>query len=156
MKWNMIKKLDSQNSFIVLSNLKVERKKGDGYNDDVAPKIIPITKGLNDFLLTLGYDQYINSDTFILCPDRSKLSINTITENMSKGFSHFYNLLDTGRKLQLNCLRKTYLSYLNLVLGDDTRFLSSHSGTRVLEEHYIDPKMVRKAVADLNIFGEEK
>lgn len=74
-------------------------------------------------------------------------------ENLSKGFSHFYNQLDTGRELQLKSLRKTYLTYLASALSGDTKTLSSHSTDEVLQKHYIDEKVVSKAIKKLDIFG---
>lgn len=152
LKWDMISEIDGQPTYITVRNLKVERQKGEGFSDNVAPKIIPITKSLIKLLYRMGYEKKRGSYEYLLSPDRTGISSKTIMENLSKGFSHFYNQLETGRKLQLKSLRKTYLTYLNSALSNDTKSLSSHSTNEVLEKHYIDKRIVNKAVKELNIF----
>ncbi len=152
LKWNMIKEIENEPTYIAVPNLKVERQKGDGFNDNVAPKIIPITKSLFKLLLRLGYNENKGSHDYILVPDRSKTSASAIMDNLSKGFSHFYKLLNTDRDLQFKCLRKTYLTYLNTTLSGDTKVLSSHSTDDILQKHYIDERIINKAVKELEIF----
>ncbi len=152
MRWNMIKKIKNKPSFIEVPNYKVEKQLGDGFNDNVPPKIIPITKSLMKTLMRLGFTQYENSNNFILAPDRTGISDYAIMDNLSKGFSHFYNLLGTGRTLQLKSLRKTYLTFLNAALGGNTKGLSGHSSDEVLQKHYINESVINKAVSDLDFY----
>jgi len=152
LKWNMIKEIENEPTYIAVSNLKVERQKGDGFNDNVAPKIIPVTKSLFKLLLRLGYNENKGSHEYILEPDRTKTSTAAIMDNLSKGFSHFYKQLDNDRNLQFKCLRKTYLTYLNSTLNGDTKSLSSHTSDEILQRHYIDERIINKAVKELEIF----
>ncbi|WP_298419792.1 hypothetical protein [uncultured Kordia sp.] len=152
LKWDMIKEVENRPTYILVPNLKVERQKGKGFNDNVPPKIIPVTTSLNLLLHRLGYEEKKGSHEYILCPDRSKITTLGIMENLSKGFSHFFDLLDTGRKLQLKHLRKTYLTHLQSVMGTEAKLLSSHSTDDVLKKHYIDQTVINKAVKDLKIF----
>ncbi|WP_271782273.1 hypothetical protein [Aquimarina algiphila] len=73
---------------------------------------------------------------------------------LSKGFSHFYNLLGTNKKLQSKSLRKTYLTYLHSALGTDAKHLSSHSSDAILQKHYIDETIVKKAIQGVQVFNE--
>ncbi|WP_430409191.1 tyrosine-type recombinase/integrase [Kordia sp.] len=152
LKWNMIKVVDDEPSYIVVPNLKVLRQKGEGFNDNVAPKIIPITQSLKKLLLRLGYNENMGSHEYILSPDRSKTSTNAIMNNLSKGFSHYYKQLNTDRNLQFKNLRKTYLTHLASTLGGEAKSLSSHSSDEVLQRHYINKKIVSKAVKEMEIF----
>lgn len=152
LKWTMINEIDGVPTFIEVSNLKVERQKGDGFNDNVAPKIIPITKSLKKLLYRMGYENKRNRPEYLISPDRIGTSSSAIMDNLSKGFSHYYKQLDTGRSLQFKNLRKTYLTYLNSALNNDTKSLSSHTTNEVLQKHYIDERIVNKAVKELNIF----
>ena len=94
-----------------------------------------------------------DADEYIIFPDRGTASKEVIMDNISRGFSHYYKQLETGEELQFKCLRKTYLSYLDSILKKgETEKLSSHDGTQVLEDHYIDPRIVKKAVRELKIF----
>ena len=153
LRWNMIKEVNNEPTYIVVSNLKVERQKGEGYNDNVAPKIIPITKSLKRLLLRMGYTKNKTSTAYILAPDRAGTSMTAIMVNISKGFSHFYKQLNTGRELTFKCLRKTYLTHLNATLSGDTKKLSSHASDQVLHKHYIDERVVNKAIKELEIFS---
>ncbi|EDP96490.1 tyrosine-type recombinase/integrase [Kordia algicida OT-1] len=152
LKWNMIKETNNEPSYIVVSNLKVERQKGKAFADNVKPKIIPITQSLMKLLLRLGYNENIGSHEYILAPNR-KAKTQSMMDAISKGFSHYYDLLGTERKLQFKNLRKTYLTYLVSALGGEAKSLSSHSTDEVLQKHYIDKKVVDKAVKKLDIFG---
>ncbi|WP_046755452.1 tyrosine-type recombinase/integrase [Kordia jejudonensis] len=151
LKWNMIHVENNIPVFIEIRNFKVERQKGDGYNADVAPKIIPVIKGLSDLLNRMGYKDKIGTDEHILFPERN-ITIDVLKDNLSKGFSHFYKLLDTGKELQFKHLRKTYLTYLAMTMKEDTGFLSSHTSKEVLRRHYINENLVLKAMRDVEIF----
>lgn len=153
MKWNMIVEKEGEPIYIAIRNLKIERQKGEGYNENVAPKIIPITKSLKKLLYRMGYENKKGQNVYLLSPDRTKTSTYAIIDNLSKGFTHFYNLLNTGRTLQLKSLRKTYLTYLSATLQGDTKSLSSHATDDVLQKHYIDERIVGKAVKELEIFS---
>ncbi len=153
LKWNMIHTLNKEMYYIEFNNLKVERILGDGFNDNVKTNIIPITKDLKELLLRLGYNQYKNSDNYILCPDRSNQSTETIMDNLSKGFTHFYKRLNTGKQLQLKCLRKTYLTYLKLATNEDMKKLDSHTTDEILNKHYLDTSVINKAISEMRIFS---
>ncbi|MEW7277865.1 site-specific integrase [Aquimarina sp. 2201CG1-2-11] len=154
LKWNMIHEKDNIPIYIEMRNLKVERQLGDGFNEEVTPKIIPITKDLRELLHRLGYNKHKGKNRFLLHPNRSKSSTAYMMDSLSKGFSHFYNLLGTNRKLQLKSLRKTYLTYLHSTIGADTKYLSSHTSDNVLQKHYIDETIVSKAILRFEIFNE--
>ena len=153
LKWNMVKEVNNEPSYIIISNFKVERQKGEGFADNVAPKVIPVTQSLFKLLLRLGYNEFKGSHEYILAPDR-KSKPKSMMEAISKGFSHYYDLLGTERELQFKNLRKTYLTYLVSALGGDAKKISSHSTDEVLEKHYIDKTIVDKAVKKLDIFGD--
>ncbi len=154
LKWNMIYEKEGVPSYIMIANYKVERQKGEGFNDNVKPKFFPITVSLKKTLYDMGYEIKKGKDEYLLHPDRDDISYKTIIDNISKGFTHFYKLLNTGRNIQFKHLRKTYLTHLRIALGDDTKELSSHASDEVLEKHYIDKRIVDKAVKELNIFGD--
>lgn len=153
LRWNMIREVDNEPSYIVVPNLKVERQKGEGFNDNVAPKIIPITTSLYKLLLRLGYNENKGSHLYLFAPDRKAKSL-SMMEAISKAFSHYYGLQNTGRKLQFKHLRKTYLTYLVAALGGEAKNLSSHTTDEVLQRHYIDKTIVNKAVKKLDIFND--
>lgn len=89
----MVHEINGALAFIELKNYKVERSLGDGFNDNVAPSIIPITASLKSLLVQLGYEDYKQTQEYILCPNRSDTSSNAIMNNLSKGFSHSTNAI---------------------------------------------------------------
>jgi hypothetical protein len=57
--------------------------------------------------------------------------------------SHSYKQAFTDSQTKkFKILRKTYLSYLNKVVGDDTIELSSHGNMKTLTTNYIDAEVV--------------
>ncbi|KAA1242656.1 hypothetical protein [Aquimarina sp. RZ0] len=154
-KWSMIKEDNKGNPlYIEVPNLKVERSRQKlGKTKSVAPKIIPVTKGLLKILQQLGYKKKKNTDHYMILPDREDQTIDWLVSILSRSFSHFSAQLDTQHHLQFKCLRKTYLSYLNKAMKNDTKSLSSHANQKVLDTHYIDLKIISKAVQDLQIFS---
>ena len=71
---------------------------------------------------------------------------------MSKGFSHYYNKLNTGRKLTFKCLRKTYITHLALSLGLNARVITRHSSEDVIIKHYLDERIITKVADGFEVF----
>ncbi|WP_240491762.1 hypothetical protein [Flavivirga aquatica] len=44
------------------------------------------------------------------------------------------------------------MTYLNASLGDKAKTLSSHTTDEVLQKHYIDERVIGKAIKDMKIF----
>jgi hypothetical protein len=65
---------------------------------DTSKKLIyiPVTKALKELILENGYDLYRETDNYLLAPGKIKHR-ETLKNQMSKGFSHYYNQLNTGR-----------------------------------------------------------
>lgn len=101
LKWNMIREKDGEPVYIEVPNLKVKRKKGEYFNQNVPPKIVPVTKSLKNILYRLGYKMNKGKDRYLLNPDkRTASSTKSMNDALSLGFSHFYKQLNTGRELQ--------------------------------------------------------
>ena len=144
LSWNDIFYSEKSNCLmLVVDNLKVERMTGKKYKK----KYIPVNNELLSILRELGYNDFKSSDLFILHPTR-RVKYTTIINSLSKGFSHYYNQAFPELKpKKFKTLRKTYLSYLNKSVGDDMIELSSHSGMKILDKHYLDPEIVAKGLA---------
>ena len=105
-----------------------------------------------ELLIELGYEDFMESDAYILHPNRNA-KLKTMMANLSKGFSHFYKQYFPEKELKtFKILRKTYLSYLNKTVGDASIELSSHGTMRTLSKHYNDPEVVSKGLT-MKIFG---
>lgn len=138
--------------FFMIKNKKVERNnniKGDFY------KYVPINSDLFDLLIELGYDKLKTTNNFILSPVR-KESLLTIMNTLSKSFTFYKNKAGIEKNISLKHLRKTYISWVNQVMGNETGVLTSHSTNGVLVEHYLDPTIlntIQRGMLDIKVFG---
>lgn len=150
--WNNIF-LYGDTSFFMIKNKKVERNKnvkGEFY------KYIPINSDLLELLNELGYDKMKSTNHFILCPNRNESSI-TIMNTISKSFTFFKDKAGIKKDISLKHLRKTYISWVNQVMGNETGILTSHSTDGVLKEHYLDPTIlntIQRGMLDIKVFGK--
>ncbi|WP_396164962.1 tyrosine-type recombinase/integrase [Flavobacterium sp.] len=139
--------------FFMIKNKKVERNQN---IDGDFNKYIPINSDLLDLLNEIGYEQKKTSMDFILCPDR-KESVLTIMNTLSKSFTFYKDKAGIKKNISLKHLRKTYISWVNQVMGSDTRILTSHSTDGVLKEHYLDPTIldtIQKGMLNIKVFGQ--
>ncbi len=139
--------------FFMIKNKKVERNQN---IDGDFNKYIPINSDLFDLLNEIGYEEKKTSKDFILCPDRNE-SVLTIMNTLSKSFTFYKNKSGVTKNISLKHLRKTYISWVNQVMGTDTRILTSHSTDGVLKEHYLDPTIldtIQKGMLNIKVFGQ--
>lgn len=139
--------------FFMIKNKKVERNQN---IDGDFNKYIPINSDLFDLLNEIGYEEKKTSKDYILCPDRNE-SVLTIMNTLSKSFTFYKNKSGVTKNISLKHLRKTYISWVNQVMGSDTRILTSHSTDGVLKEHYLDPTIldtIQKGMLNIKVFGK--
>jgi hypothetical protein len=102
----------------------------------------------------MEYEKYKGSDKYILAPEEI-MKRETINKFMTHAFPHYFKQLDTGRNLSYKSLRKTYISRLSAFMGiDNARLITKHSGTQVMEEHYIDKKVIVHTAKNFKIFDQ--
>lgn len=150
MKWGDICSFDETVKFIYIDNIKVQRIKN--RNNDLRP--IPITPQLMDLLIELGYNDNYMPEDYILCPKR-KMDLQAFMDFLSKSFTHYWKSTGIKKDYSLKNLRKTYFTWVNRVMGDDTKIVSSHSTNDVLKRFYLDPKLssvIAKGAAEIKIF----
>ena len=138
--------------FFIIKNKKVERNQN---IDGTFNKYIPINSDLFDLLNEIGFEEKKTSNDFILCPDRNE-SLMTIMNTLSKSFTFYKDKAGIKKNISLKHLRKTYISWVNQVMGKETGKLTSHSTDKVLEEHYLDPtilNVVQKGMLNIKVFG---
>jgi hypothetical protein len=117
---------------------------------------IPITERLRNLLIELGYDRNQNTDNFILAPEVINNRRKVMSDTLSRSFSHYYDQLNTGKHLTFKCLRKTYITNLQIYMGgNNTKSITGHSDNQVIERNYIDKKEVAKAARGFNVFPDE-
>lgn len=153
LRWSNIFLSPNGTKFFRIENLKVIRAKKTA---EKIYKYTPINSDLFELLLELGYSEKMNSNDYILFPGRENMKSLTICNDLSKGFTHYRKAAGISREISLGHLRKTYLTWVNQVMSQDTKILSSHSTDGVLQEYYLDPTIlnaIEKGALEIKIFG---
>ena len=60
------------------------------------------------------------------------------------------------KDVSLKNLRKTYITWVNQAMGNETGVLTSHSTQQVLERYYLDPKVlsaIERGALEIKVFG---
>ena len=153
LKWSDIFVAESGVKFFLLENLKVNRiKKG----KKAKMKHIPINADLEQLLVELGMETKKNSSEYILFPERD-CTTKTIMDRLSKSFTHYKQGAGITKDISQKNLRKTYITWVNQVMGSQTGLITSQSN-QVIDKYYLDPKVlsaVEKAALEIKIFGKD-
>ena len=149
MKWSDIVDLGNNVSVFGISNLKVNRAQS-GSDHGKYQKHIPITASLRELLMELGYSDRKESDGYIIerkANETTKLMMN----GLSRGFNHYITLV-TDRPLTFKAIRKTFLTYFAMALGDKAKLFSGHSSDEVLKKHYLSSAHIAGGLSDFRLF----
>lgn len=124
-------------------------------------KYIPITRELRAALENLGYEQHKGTQRHLLAPEITDNRVETIGTALSRSFSHFYKLLNTGEVLTWKCLRKTYLSRLKIFMhknggGLDVKDVSNHTNDAILDKHYFDKRLIAASLVDFSVLSNRE
>lgn len=142
--------------FFQVENLKVtKQKRTKNLNAPTPTKFFPVNADLLQLLKELGQDEFNGQDRYIFYPDRT-IATKTLMDKISKAFTHYRKAAGITKDVSLDELRKTYLTWMNVAMNKDTKILSSHATSDVLERHYLDPTIIsvlEKAALDFSVFG---
>jgi integrase len=156
LKWKDIQENDGF-LYIKVEDFKVNRAQNRIHDEEKKFIYIPITDSLQKLLNELDYKKYKDTDNFILAPDIKISRGKVMSDILSRGFTHYYDQLNTGRKLTFKCLRKTYITNLEIFMGrGNTKAITGHSSDQVIEKNYIDQKQMAKAAQGFSIFSKEE
>lgn len=153
LRWSDIFISPNGTKFFRIENLKVMRAKK---KKEKIYKYTPVNNDLFDLLIEMGYHEKKDTDDYILFPERENAKSLTICNNLSKAFTHYRKGAAIEKDISLSNLRKTYLTWVNQVMNQDTKILSSHSTDGVLKEYYLDPTVltaIEKGALEIKIFG---
>ena len=155
LKFNQIFSDEHGNACIKIEDFKVNRIQGREDDQEKKYVFIPVTGSLQKLLNELGYEERKDQDAFILAPDEQVDRHKVMPDILSKGFSHYYRQLNTGKNLGFKSLRKTYITGLSVFMGGNARAITQHASDDVIEKHYIDKKVIAKAAQGFSVFGAE-
>lgn len=155
LSWEHVREINYQGKICLIidvNNLKNNRRMfGKDTGEFVKP--IPVTKGLYDLLISIGYENKKQSSGFILEREES-LDIKYMLNEISRGFAHFIKLV-TDRKIEFKDLRKTYITQLSMRLGKETKLFTGHADDQVLKDSYIAEEFIAANLSDFSVFGQE-
>jgi integrase len=153
--WDHVREINHQGKvcFIIdVNNLKNNRRMfGKDTGEFVKP--IPVTKGLYDLLISMGYEEKKGTSAYIIEREES-LDTKYMLNEISRGFAHFIKLV-TDRKIEFKDLRKTYITQLSMRLGKDTKLFTGHGDDQVLRDSYIAEEFIAANLSDFSVFGQE-
>lgn len=156
LSWSNVREIgyEGKNCFIIdVNNLKNNRRMF-GKDTGTYTKPIPVTKGLYDLLIELGYEQKKGTSGYII--DREEgLEVKYMLDEMSRGFAHFIKLV-TDRKIEFKDLRKTYITSLSVRLGKNTKLFTGHGDDQVMKDSYIAEEFIAANLTNFSVFGEDK
>lgn len=149
MKWSDIIDLGNGVSAFGIANLKVNRAQS-GTDQGKYQKHIPITASLRELLMELGYSTRKGTDGYLI-ERKANESTKLMMNGLSRGFNHYITLV-TDRPLTFKALRKTFLTFLVMALGDKAKAFSGHSSDDVLKKHYLSSAHIAGGLSDFRIF----
>jgi len=96
-------------------------------------------------------------DAFILAPDIKISRGRVMSDVLSRGFSHFYDQLNTGRKLTFKCLRKTFITRLEIFMhGGDIKAITGHTNDQTIKRSYLDKREMAKVAQGFSVFSKDE
>ena len=155
LRWDQIEESEGV-SYIKIEDFKVNRIQGRKTESEKKYNFIPVTDSLRALLDKMNKNN--STSGFILAPEINISRKRVMSDILSRGFSHYYDQLNTGRHLTFKCLRKTYITNLQLYMrGGDIKAITGHSeGSNVIEANYIDKKEIAKAGKNFSVFPNEE
>lgn len=155
-KWSDVKE-DEGIPYIQVENFKVNHIQKLKTKEEKKYIYTPVTENLLNLLNQLGYKEYKESDKYILAPEVNLTRKREMFDILSRGFTHYYEQLNTDRKLTFKSLRKAYITSLGIYLTrrGDIKNITGHSNDGVIERNYIDKKEMAKSLRRFKVFPKE-
>lgn len=152
MKWSdIVLESDGTPLCISVPDLKVNRQKGNT-KENLKHNYVPITEEVWSVLHAMGAQTKIGSDAYILAGEE-QITRETVCKLLSRGFSHYYEQLGTGKELSFGCLRRTYFSHLSGAIGlENAQTISGHSSTAIMKKHYVSKQVLSKAAKHFSVW----
>lgn len=113
----------------------------------------PIYPELYEFLLKMGYEKHKNSDRYIIAGDETKQR-DTMANNLTNGFAYYSKKAGLSSVVQLNGLRKKYITRMRNEFGDNANFFTGHKSSRIDMKHYYDDKELFEKVKKFVLWKE--
>lgn len=142
--------------YIRIEDFKSNRLRNRTSENSKKYKFIPITASLWNLLQEeFDYDEYKDTDRFLIAPEIQHNRVRVLSDSITKGFSHFYGRLNTGKRLTFYSLRRTYITSLSSFMRNP-RAITGHSSDDVLYDHYINREAIAKAANEFSVYSQDE
>jgi integrase len=144
LKWNDIS-LDEKGNFDTLKTIDYKMDSANSNRTSKLERLIKhfaITKELGELLVEMGYNHYKGSDKYIIAPEDG-LKRSNISGIISRSFSHYYSLLNSGKVITFKNLRKTFMTSALMEFGAASTALTNHANISMTNKHYHDKEVTR-------------
>lgn len=111
----------------------------------------PIFLELYEFLIKMGYEEYKDSDRYIVCGAETKKRV-TLSNNLTNAFGYYRDKIGMDKKVQLKGLRKKYVTRMRNEFGDNASFFTGHADGRIDKKHYYDDSEMFRKVKDFKLW----
>lgn len=111
----------------------------------------PIYPELRDFLLKMGFEEYEDTDRYIVAGNETKQR-NTLANNLTNAFAYYRNKVNMDKRIQLKGLRKHFITRMRNEFGDNANFFTGHSSSRVDKKHYYDDRELFENVKSFQLW----
>ncbi|MBX3165145.1 MAG: hypothetical protein KF900_11765 [Bacteroidetes bacterium] len=123
---------------------------------DRITKCFAITQELGELLLEMGYEKYKGTSKYIIAPEDG-LKRSNVAGIISRSFSHYYSLLNTGKAITFRNLRKTFMTSAYKEFGLASTALTNHKSPSMTDKHYYDKEVTRdEAKENFSVFKKKK
>jgi len=148
LKWQDIIELDGGIELFGIANLKPNRIKT-GKDIGRYIRYIPITRSLKKLLIELGYNEKKGSDAYVLEADK-ETSRKHLIGFISRSFTHFCQVGQV-KDLTIKNLRKTYVTKLTIVMGENAKIFTGHQDVKVMQNHYLSQAYLAANLKDFDV-----
>jgi integrase len=152
MKFSDVKEQDRKLIYIRMEDYKYNRRYNLVEENEKKYLYSPIIYELGLVLQRLGYNKHKNTDRYIIAGD-SERKRDTLKEDMSKAFTHYYKLLGNEKELSFKHLRKTYITLLNNFTNGGAEAITGHSGQGIIMKSYQDQKVFNDTLKDFRMIS---
>jgi integrase len=128
-----------EDNYIRIPNIKISKmKKVD------TGSIVPITQDLAELLADCRGDGYL------IAPDHKNRD--TLVNYLTTCFRHFWDVAELRPGMKFSHLRKTYITRINVLLGEKAQLLGNHKSLDIQIKHYIGKQEIQKQLLNTRLF----
>lgn len=142
-------------SYITMVDDKYSKQRSNEASATTKNTKAPIFPELYDFLMKMGYEQYKNTDRYIVAGDETKQR-DTLANNLTNCFGYYRPIAGLDDKIQLKGLRKKYVTRMRNEFGNNASFFTGHADSRIDKIHYYDDKEIFEKIVEFVLWKKPK